>query len=406
VGYFNKTIKGVGWMGALRGTTRALAFVRIAILARILSPAQFGLFGIASVALSFLEIVTETGISIFFIQREGKLKNYINTAWVISIVRGFFVGVLIFIFSPLVASFFHTPDAVRLLRLIAIVPIIRGFVNPALVQYQIKLEFNKEFWIKSLIFSVDSVVAVAVAYTFRSTESLVWGLVAGALTEVVFSQLFIRPRPRIVVEWRKFKKIINRGKWVTAYGIFNYSYENIDDVIVGRLLGIVSLGYYQIAYKISTLPITEIANVVAKVMVPVLIQIKNDNKRLNKAFISTMIVVLGVATPSGLLLFFYSEIIVKILLGEQWLVVTDIIKVLAMFGVIRAVVNTGYSIFIVKRKQEYITIVTLTSLFGLVIIIYPLINIYGLLGVAYSAIISTLISVPVYVYYLKKVLAK
>jgi lipopolysaccharide exporter len=87
MGYFRNAVKGVVWMASLRGSTRAIAYVKIAILARLLGPEEFGIFGIASLVLALLEILTETGINAYLIQEEGKIKKYLNTAWVVSIIR-------------------------------------------------------------------------------------------------------------------------------------------------------------------------------------------------------------------------------------------------------------------------------------------------------------------------------
>ena len=136
MGYFKDTLKGVSWMGGLRATTRLFAFIKIAILARILSPSQFGLFGIALLILSLLETLTETGINIFLIQEKEELEKYNDTAWFVSIIRGALISGLIFIFAKLIVIFFRSPDAYSLLLLISLVPLLRGFINPAIVKYQ------------------------------------------------------------------------------------------------------------------------------------------------------------------------------------------------------------------------------------------------------------------------------
>ena len=96
MGYFKDTLRGVSWMGGLRLSTRVIAFAKIAILARILTPAQFGLFGIALLVLALLENLTETGINIFLIQEKAKLEKYNDTVWLVSIIRGTLISLTIF----------------------------------------------------------------------------------------------------------------------------------------------------------------------------------------------------------------------------------------------------------------------------------------------------------------------
>ena len=82
-------------MGLLRGSVRFDGFIKLAILARILTPSEFGIFGIAALMLAFLEVMTETGINVFLVQEEGKLEEYISTSWLVSIIRGFLISILL-----------------------------------------------------------------------------------------------------------------------------------------------------------------------------------------------------------------------------------------------------------------------------------------------------------------------
>src|SRR5512146_132535 len=107
MGYFKDTLRGISWMTALRGLMRGLAVIKIAILARILSPSQFGNYGIALLVLGFLEVLTETGINIFLIQKKDDTQKYLDSAWVVSIIRGILISGLILLASPYVASFFN-----------------------------------------------------------------------------------------------------------------------------------------------------------------------------------------------------------------------------------------------------------------------------------------------------------
>ena len=88
MGYFDTSMSGVKWIGSFKILSRILSLVRIAILARILSPIQFGVFGIASLALSVVETLTEPGIYVYLMQEKKSIHKYIDTAWVISILRG------------------------------------------------------------------------------------------------------------------------------------------------------------------------------------------------------------------------------------------------------------------------------------------------------------------------------
>lgn len=387
-------------MGALRGAGRLMAVIRIAVLARLLAPQQFGLFAIASLAIALLEMLTETGINVFFIQEKDRVKTYLDTAWMISIVRGFVIFLVLLITAPFIAQFFKNQDAVALLRVISIVPLLRGFINPAEIKFQKKLQFSKEFRFRFFIFLFDGIVAIIAALVTRSVYSLVLGLISGVILEIAISFLFIKPVPKLSFESVKIKKIVGRGKWVTLAGIFNYLFHNGDDIVVGRLMDSYYLGVYQLAYKITSLPIYEAGEVFGKVTFPVYAKIAGDKKRLKKAFIKITLAISALVIPFGLILFLFPKQLVLLLLGDKWLDAVPVIRVLSVFGVIRAIAGSSSALFLAINKQEYVTALTFVSIIGLALTIVPLVDKYGILGAGYSALIGTFLAIPVIGFYL------
>jgi O-antigen/teichoic acid export membrane protein len=284
------------------------------------------------------------------------------------------------------------------------VPIVRGFINPSLVKLQKELQFKKEFWFKSTIFLFDAGVTVALALTIRSATSLVWGLIAGAVLEVLLSFIYTRPIPKLSFEKVKIKRIISRGKWMTGAGIFQYLFRQGDDAVVGRILGAPSLGLYQVAYKISSLPISEVADVVARVTFPVYIKISKDNKRFKNAFYKTMLAVSILAIPLGLAIFLFSREIILVILGDKWLEAVPVLKVLSIYGILRALINPSLTVFLAVKKQELVTLITFISILGLAVSIVPLIMKFGIVGAGISTIIGSLVSLPFVIYYSWRIL--
>ena len=406
MGYFKDTIKGISWTGALRGFNRGIVFVKLAILARLLTPEQFGVFGIATLVLAFLEIITETGINIFLIQEKADLKKYIDTAWIVSIARGFLITIFLFLLSPAISSFFNSPESYKLLLLLSLVPLIRGFVNPAIVKFQKDLNFSKEFLFRFSIYFIDAFAAVLIAVKTHSPLALVVGMIVAAIFEVVFSHLFIKPAPKLKFEFEKVKRVVNRGKWLTAAGLFNYLFENVDDAVVGRLMNTGSLGLYQMAYKISSLPLTEVSGVVQKVTFPVYVKIAADRLRLKRAFIKSLAATAILVLPLGIALLVFPSPVVRIILGERWLAIVPVVRVMSFFGVIRALTISSYPLFLALKKQEYVSLVTLVGIAGLGVSIVPLVVKYGIMGAGLSAIIGSIAAVPVVAYYLVKIFGK
>lgn len=406
MGYTSRALKGISWMGVLRVSTRSITFLRIAILARILSPSQFGVFGVASLILALLEILTETGINIFLIQQKDDIKKYLSSAWIVSIVRGCLIAIVLILSAPYVVNFFHSPESYPVIILIAFVPFIRGFINPSIIKIQKEIEFKKEFYLRLIIFTVDALVAIIFAFITKSTESFAYGLIVSAILEVTLSFIFFKPLPSLSFDLEKIKLIIRRGWWVTLTGIFSYSAENGDNIAVGRLLNTSSLGIYQVAYKFSTLPISEITDVVNKVVFPVYSKFSEDKDRLWKAFIKVSLTSSVLAVFLGAFIFLFAEQIIFLLLGSLWMEAVPVVKILAFYGVLRTIFGNFSPVFLAMHRQDIVAKMTSFRVSALLITIVPFINMYGLIGAALSVLISILVEIPIVLYFSYKVFKK
>lgn len=373
-------------------------------MARLLSPKQFGLFGIAVLITALVEVITETGVNVILIQEKDNIEKFLNPAWIVSIARGILISSFIFLTASFISEFFKSPESLFLLQLISVVPLIRGFINPAAVKFQKNLEFNKEFWYRLSIVVFDTIVAIFFGFITRNSLCLVFGLIAGVVLELSLSFIFIKPLPRLEFHKNYLLKLFHSGKWITLSGIFNYLYHNADNIAVGRILGASSLGLYEMAYNISMLPITEISDVVSKVTFPVYSIISGDRLRLGKAFTKTILLVSSLTIPFGLILFIFSREIVSLFLGSNWTGIIPVLRILIIFGVLRAISGSASSLFLSVEKQNYVSIATFVSMLGLLVTIVPLILKFGILGAGYSALIGTLLAIPFFIFYSIKIL--
>ncbi|KKP40726.1 hypothetical protein A2130_04060 [Candidatus Woesebacteria bacterium GWC2_33_12] len=390
------------WTGSLRIVTRGLTIIKTLILARILTPAQFGIFGIASLVLGFLETMTETGVNVILIQEKGDIKNYINTGWVVSIVRGFLISSLIIFMSPFIITFFNSLESLYSLRLISLIPIIRGFINPAVVSYQKNLKFNSEFKFRGSLILFEVVTTILFGLIMRSEIAFVLGMITSSFLEVVLSFAIISPRPRLEFNFKKLKILLSLGKWITFAKIFDYLFSHGDDIVVGKLLGVYPLGIYQQAYKISTLPITEISETFQKVTFPLYSKMVAENASIKKIYLKTLLTTSLIIIPFGIVLYLFPKEIVILILGNQWLSAAPVLQVLASFGVVKTIANSSFPLLLANKRQDLVMALTLIGIIGLGTTIYPLVNIYGLVGAGISTIIGSLVMIPPAFYWVRK----
>src|SRR3989344_2376375 len=402
MGYFKDTLKGISWIGSLRGITRLVTFIKLAILARILTPLDFGLFGIAALVLAFLEIITETGINIFMLQQKEKWEECVNTAVLVSIVTCVLMGLIILALSPFISGFFRSQNVVNLLYLTSLIPVIRGFINPANIRFQKDLEFKKEFNFRLVLTLIEFLAASFLAFTLRSPESLILAMIFSAFTEVILSFVLIKPRPKFAYKASRVSEIIHQGKWVTGYSIFSYILTQGDDIAVGKILGASPLGIYQNAYKISTLQMLEAHDVILRVTFPIYTKLQENPARLKEAVKKQILFTLIFSLIIGLILFLFSEQIVLIILGPTWLSAAPIVKVLAFLGTIRGISYSFNSLFLALKKQKYVTYITFVGVVALLVTLFPLIRSFGMVGAAVSELVSSSIALPFAIYYMIK----
>lgn len=403
---FKGTIKNLSWVGAFRIFNRLIIFFKTAILARLLNPVQFGIFGIAGLILALLEVFTETGINVFLVQHKSDINKYINTAWIVSIIRGIIVSLIIIITAPFISRFFNAKDSYGVLLVISIVPFIRGFINPAVAKLQKKLLFKTEFWYKLAILFVDTITSVIFSLLTHSAYSIAYGLIAGVIMELILSFVVVKPKPFFKINTNKLKEIIKKGKWITAYGIFSYLFQNGDNMIVGKLLGEASLGIYSVAYKISSLPVSEIAEVFSRVTFPMYVRMVKNPTNLKKVYFKILYISSLLMILAGLGIYLFAKPLVLIVLGSNWLDAVHIIKILSIFGIIKGISTQSQAILFSLERQKHVAVITLIGLLGLFIPIIPLTLKYGLNGTAFSVIIGSLVTIPFTIYYINHSFSK
>jgi O-antigen/teichoic acid export membrane protein len=139
--YGFRALKGFGWNSSVTVFSTLLSALRVAVLARLLTPSDFGLFSLTVIALGLTESITETGINTIIIQSEKPLKYWLNSAWFVAILRGFGIAGLMIVLGVGMKFFYQETQILPLVVLAALVPAIKGFINPAIVSLHKGLHF-------------------------------------------------------------------------------------------------------------------------------------------------------------------------------------------------------------------------------------------------------------------------
>ncbi len=387
-----KVIKGGFWVFTLRIIAQIFSFLRLVILARLLAPEDFGLMGIALLFLATLKTFSETGFTQALIQKKRKIKDYLDTAWTILVLRGVILFLVLYFIAPQAVVFFNAPQAQPLVRIIAFSVLFQALTNIGIVYFQRNLEFSKQFFYQFSGVLADFVVAVSAALILRSAWALVFGLLAGGMVRMIVSYLIHPYRPKLDFNFNKAKKLFGFGKWILGSSILIFLVTQGDDIFVGKLLGVAALGFYQLAYRISNIPATEITHVISQVTFPTYSKLQKNISKLRRAYLSTLQLTVFLVVPLGGLIFILSPDFTKIFLGEKWLPMVPAMRVLCIFAMARAFGATNGSLFLGAGRPKIDTIIISIKLGLLAILIYPFTKKWGITGTALATTLPVFIS--------------
>lgn len=389
-GLSGKVVRGSFWVFALRLTNRLLGLVSTMILARVLAPADFGLFGIALLTMAALETFSQVGMNAALVQKRQDITPYLDTAWTFQALRGGFLALVLFVSAPYVASFFDTPAATPVLQVIGVSTLIQGLTNIGVVYFQKELEFHKQY-IYQLSGTVSHLlVAITAVVILQSVWALVFGLLAGNLGQLLVSYAIHPYRPRARLDQAQFLELLHFGKWVLGSSILIYLVTQGDSILVGKVLGVTALGLYQMAYRISNMPATEITHVISQVTFPAYAKLQNDLSRLKEAYFKVLQVTAFLSLLITVLIFIFANDFTRLFLGDKWLPMVPAMQILVLGGFIRSIAATAGAFFVAVGKPSIDTQAQLLRLITLSISIYPLTVYFGITGTSVAVLVSNI----------------
>lgn len=390
-GLYQRTVRSGAWAFALRITGQGFSIARLIILARVLAPNDFGLLGIALLAMMTMETFSQTGFQQALIQKKGNIKDYLDAVWTVSALRGLMLFAILFFIAPYIAAFFNAPVATPIIRIIGLASLLQGLTNIGVIYFQKELEFNKQFIYRASGTLADFVVAVAAALILRSVWALVFGLLAGNLVRLIVSYLVHPYHPHFKLDLAKTKELFGFGKWILGSSILMFLITQGDDIFVGKLLGVTLLGFYQMAYRFSNAPATEISHVISQVTFPAYSKLQDKLPVLRETYLKVLQLTAFIAIPLAGGIFILVPEFTQIFLTPKWLPMVPATQVLALYGLLRALGATTGGLFMAVGKPEMRTKIQSAQLILLAILIYPLTMHWGILGTSMAVTAYALI---------------
>jgi len=337
-----RTTRAAGWRlgGAVVGALSQFAVG--VLLARLLTPADFGVAVLAYVCLGLAQPLGDLGLGSAVVQRAELTDRHIRTAFTAAVLAAISIACGMALGAPLVAAAMHNATVTPVMRLLSAGIGFRGTAIVAEALLRRQLDFRRQFLIEIVSYlSGYGVVAVSLASLGYGVWSLVWGGLVQTLIASIAQLAAVRHPIRPLLAVRELEELLRFGLGAALSGCVNYVALNGDYFLVGRLMGTVNLGLYTRAYGLMNLPHTYAAGVMSSVMFPAFAQVQRDPGRVRSGFLLVTRLTAMVAAPAMTIMVIAAPHFVRGLYGPAWIGVVAPLQVLSFAGYFRALYHLG-----------------------------------------------------------------
>ena len=393
--------RGVFWTVSMRWVMRGIGFINVIILARLLTPEDFGIVAMATLVIGFIENFTRMGTQQLLIREQDIDSAMVNTAWTINIIQAGLIALVLLAIGPIVSTYFGEDRLLPVIYILSISCAIGGFFNIGVTLARKELNFALDFRANVYTRLTSFFVTLFLVVVLRDYWALVYGRLLGSIIGVLISYAIHPYRPKLCIKY--FRKYLKFSYSIIPLNISRYLNEKLDVIIVGGFTSAATLGIYNIAADLSKLFTGEIAEPLGRGLMPSYAKLAGEPKVLAIAFAKVLSVSSAVIIPVGTGLCLVANQFVPLLLGAQWLEVVPYVQWLAIYATLLSVMRlmstqilivTGYE----GRAAKLSWLRALTLLVAAGAAAYA----YGPLGVAIICPLVAVVMLPVTILVLTK----
>ena len=323
-----------------QGVHTGLQIAGMVVLARLLTPDDYGLIGMVTVVTGFAAMFKDAGLSMATIQKDRITRDQITTLFWINVFISGVLGLCVMAGSPLVAWFYGRPELTAVTAVLSLSFIISGLT----LQHQALLRRHMYFGTLATIQIAAQVLTLGVTIVLALLGWRYWALIVGSvvttLASVLLTFVFC---PWVPGRWKKgtgVRGMLMFGGHMTGFEFVSYLARNMDNILIGKFIGADALGLYGRAYRLFMMPIIEIRRPLTNVAEPVLSTLKNQTSRYVKYYQHILNLLATLMIPLTLYCMLEAEFLIRLLLGSQWMGAVPVFQILAITGLIQPLAGT------------------------------------------------------------------
>lgn len=397
----DKAISGVKWNAIGRFSTQGVNFIIGLILARLLSPSDYGVVGMVGIFFAIAQTFIDSGFGSALIRKNDCTDTDYSTAFYFNVIVGLVCCILLWIASPFIADFFNTPILKDLVKVMSLNMFVSSFAIVHGTKLTHAVDFKSQSIIKLITAIISGVCGVLMAYKGFGVWSLVYQQLIATGLRVVLLYVVTKWLPKLEFSKGSFKYLFNFGSKILAASLLHTIYANMTTMIIGKFYSAKDLGYYSRGESLATYPSTNITGILQSVTYPVLSKIQDDQGQLINAYrklisMTSMVIFFGMFLLAAL-----AKPLIITLLTAKWLDAVIYLQVFCfayMFDHICALnLNMlyvkGYSNLVLKLE-----IIKKTISISMIIAAIP----FGVLAICIARALYTQIAVVINTYYTGK----
>ncbi len=399
----SQSLSGIKWSAIERFGVQGIQFVIGLILARILSPSDYGIIGMLAIFMAIAQTIIDSGFSKALIQKQDRTEIDFSTAFFFNIVVGIVCYLILFVTSPYIAIFFKEPILKDVLRVLAINLFLNSLAVVPTAKLSIKVDFKTQSKASIISTLLSGTLGIVLAYRGAGVWALVVQSVSHSFINVLLLWCLLKWKPMWKYSWKSFKSLFGYGGNILVAGIISTIYSNINTLVIGKFYTPKDLGYFTRGQQFPSLLSSNLTSIVQRVTFPILSKIQDDNQRLASVYrdyirISSM----GIFF---LLVFLASiaEPLITLLLTNKWIDAVIYLQVFCyamMFDHISAI---NLNFLYVKGKTNLVLrleVIKKALAFVILLISIP----FGVLAICFSQVVFTQIAIFINTYYTGKFL--